>query len=77
MWVVDDGQYLGEVETWSRSMQFADGLFETISIVEGAAPALSYHVARLEKGLSVLKLNLAQDSALLLLTHYIAKMKTH
>ncbi len=77
MWVVDDGQYLGEVATWNRAMQFADGVFETIRIVNGVAPAFSYHLSRLEKGLSVLKLNLAEGSAQLLLGSYIAKMQAH
>lgn len=60
MWVMDDGQYLGEHKTWNRASQFGDGLFETLVVREGEILALQQHVNRMEQGCEVL--NLQQPS---------------
>lgn len=50
MWVVDDQQYLGQLDGWNRAAQFADGLFETMVIKQGLIQGLDYHVRRMAMG---------------------------
>ncbi|MGR6873741.1 aminodeoxychorismate lyase [Pseudomonas sp. HK3] len=50
MWVIDDQQYLGQLDGWSRAAQFADGLFETMVIKQGNIQAFDRHVNRMLSG---------------------------
>lgn len=52
MWVIDNQQYLGQLDGWNRATQFADGLFETMVVKDGLILGLSQHVERLHNGLS-------------------------
>lgn len=58
MWVVDGDEYLGHVDAWDRGVQFGDGLFETILVLDGNLVHFSEHMARLKHGLNVLKIEL-------------------
>lgn len=44
-----------------RALAYGDGLFETMLAQQGAIPLLTYHQARLARGLAVLGGSLAQD----------------
>lgn len=59
MWVIDQGSYKGEFESWDRGTQFGDGLFETILVKNGFPKQLSLHIDRLTKGLERLSINCA------------------
>lgn len=54
MWLLENDQYRGEVESYSRAAQFGDGLFETLSVQDGHVLKLDLHAQRLEKGMAVL-----------------------
>lgn len=56
MWVIDNQQYLGEVDGWNRAAQFADGLFETMKLQGGQVLGLSAHVSRLSGDLARLNI---------------------
>lgn len=62
MWVIDDQQYVGQVDGWNRATQFADGLFETMVVKEGEIIALPFHVARLSLGIDRLNINAPASS---------------
>lgn len=51
MWVIDGQQSLGQLDGWSRAVQFADGLFETMVIKSGDIQGIKQHVARMTLGL--------------------------
>ncbi len=76
MWVIDNNQFLGERESWSRAEQFGDGLFETMAIKNGVVAAVNLHAKRLEKGLKRLKINLPSDDVCAFLLDYIKQMTT-
>lgn len=61
MWVVDDQQYLGQLDGWNRAAQFADGLFETMVIKQGLIQGLEYHVRRMAMGCE--RLDIKQPSS--------------
>lgn len=61
MWVIDNQDYLGKLDGWNRSAQFADGLFETMRIRDGKILGLSQHVARLSNDLA--RLNIQPPAA--------------
>jgi 4-amino-4-deoxychorismate lyase len=61
MWVIDEGRYLGEHNTWNRAAQFADGLFETLIIKNGEILALQHHVNRMQSGCNILNLQVPEE----------------
>ncbi|EAT13332.1 aminodeoxychorismate lyase [Bermanella marisrubri] len=54
MWLLENDQYRGEVENYSRAAQFGDGLFETLSVQDGQVLKRDLHAQRLEKGMAAL-----------------------
>jgi len=58
MWVIDSGEYLGHVDAWDRGVQFGDGLFETVLVLDGKPLHLQEHLTRLNNGLKVLSIDL-------------------
>ncbi len=74
MWVMEDQQLLGEVESWSRAEQFGDGVFETLLVSNGSAAALSWHAKRLEAGLKRLKIKAPASNLEDLISQYLVKM---
>jgi len=61
VWVIDNQDYLGKLDGWNRSAQFADGLFETMRIHDGKILGLPQHVARLSNDLA--RLNIQPPAA--------------
>lgn len=57
MWVIDDQQYLGKLDGWSRAAQFADGLFETMVVKNQTILGLKHHVARMQHGIQQLNIS--------------------
>jgi 4-amino-4-deoxychorismate lyase len=57
MWVVDRGEYRGQVSAWDRGAQFGDGVFETILVLNGLPQNFEMHVDRLEKSFTSLSIN--------------------
>ncbi len=74
MWVIDNSQFLGELDSWSRAEQFGDGLFETMAVKDGVVSSVYLHAKRLKKGLVRLKINLPSDDIHGLLVDYINQM---
>ncbi len=74
MWVMEDQQLLGEVESWSRAEQFGDGVFETLLVSNGFVAAMSWHAQRLESSLKRLKITAPVDNLEELLNQYLVKM---
>lgn len=54
MWLLENDEYLGEVEKYSRAAQFGDGLFETLSVQDGEIKKIDLHAQRLQNGMAVL-----------------------
>ena len=77
MWVIDNHQYLGEFESWSRAAQFGDGLFETLSVINGSCPALTHHGKRLSDGLRRLSIPLPENDITAMLRRFIESMVNH
>jgi len=74
MWVIENRQYLGEVDSWSRAEQFGDGVFETLLVSDGVARALSLHAKRLEHGLRCLKIPPPVENLQHMLSGYVDNM---
>lgn len=70
MWVIDEGRYLGEHQTWNRAAQFADGLFETLVVRDGEYLALAQHVSRMRHGCDILNLQLPEQGLLSVFEEY-------
>lgn len=62
--VLLDGKPAHAVPASDRGMQFGDGLFETIRVVQGKAPLWDRHMARLREGANRLGLPLPSDDTL-------------
>ncbi|GAA6133519.1 aminodeoxychorismate lyase [Oceaniserpentilla sp. 4NH20-0058] len=62
MWVIDNQQYLGQLDGWNRAAQFADGLFETMVLKSGMILGLRHHVMRMSQGLSRLNIALPDEN---------------
>ncbi len=62
--VLVNGEATDSVSVFDRALQFSDGLFETIAIVDGSACLWQRHVQRLAEG--CLRLNISPPSAELL-----------
>ncbi len=77
MWVMDNQQFLGEVDSWSRAEQFGDGLFETMLVSGGESRALYLHARRLENGLKRLNILPPAQNLHDMLEDYIVKMMKH
>ena len=73
MWVIDDQQYLGQLDGWSRAAQFADGLFETMAVKQGKILALNYHVDRMSLGCKRLDIKLPAKNLSALFIAYAHK----
>jgi 4-amino-4-deoxychorismate lyase len=74
MWVMEGGDFVGEVDSWSRAFQFGDGLFETMLIEGGCCKAIKLHAQRLTKGLNALQIPLPEEDLQCMLQSYIGKM---
>lgn len=74
MWVMENNQYIGEVNDWGRAAQFGDGVFETMAIKNGHCLALSHHTQRLELGLKALYIPLPDSDLQKLLVSYLNEM---
>ena len=74
MWVMENNLSIGEVNDWSRAVQFGDGVFETMAIKDGRSQALSLHANRLSLGLSALYIPLPADDLTSLLLSYVNQM---
>lgn len=48
--IVVNGRRVQSLSATDRGLQFGDGLFETLAVVEGRAPLLDFHLARLAAG---------------------------
>jgi 4-amino-4-deoxychorismate lyase len=62
-----NGQQTAMLPAYSRGLAYGDGLFETMRVVDGDIPLLTYHLSRLERGAERLGLVLnwaAIDSAI-------------
>ncbi|MFT5593621.1 MAG: 4-amino-4-deoxychorismate lyase [Oceanicoccus sp.] len=73
MWVIDDQQYLGQLDGFSRAAQFADGLFETMVVKKGQIQALNYHAQRLGSGCARLDIKLPDNNLTELFIAYAHK----
>ena len=73
MWVIDDQQYLGQLDGYSRAAQFADGLFETMVVKQGQIQGLNYHTQRLGSGCERLDIQLPDKNLAQLLIAYAHK----
>ncbi len=62
MWV--DGQMTDRVPVSDRGLNYADGLFETMRIVDGAIPLIEDHLERLARDAARLRLPVPDRSAL-------------
>ena len=56
-----NGQQVNSLSILDRGLAYGDGLFETMLVVNGLVPLLSYHHQRLLKGLSHLGIQLDSD----------------
>ncbi len=56
-----NGQEHNGLSTLDRGLAYGDGLFETMLVVDGLVPLLSYHHKRLLRGLSYLGIELDSD----------------
>jgi len=74
MWVIENQQYLGEVDTWSRAEQFGDGVFETLLVSDGVSRALSLHAKRLQLGLRSLQISPPAQNLQDMLSGYVDNM---
>ncbi len=57
MWVVDRGVYRGQIDSWDRGVQFGDGVFETILILDDKPQNFERHINRLVESLSRLSIS--------------------
>ncbi|MFT6153826.1 MAG: 4-amino-4-deoxychorismate lyase [Bermanella sp.] len=73
MWVIEQGRFIGKVEAWDRGVQFGDGLFETICVIDKRATNLDLHVKRLNSGLASLLITSPVDNIKSLIEEYIIK----
>ncbi|MFT7110492.1 MAG: 4-amino-4-deoxychorismate lyase [Psychrobacter glaciei] len=71
MWVIEQDRYIGEVDTWDRGVQFGDGLFETIRVIDQCAVNLDQHVKRLNSGLATLLINPPSSNMKNLIKEYV------
>lgn len=76
MWVIEQDRYIGDVATWDRGVQFGDGLFETIRVIDQRAVNLDQHVKRLNTGLVTLLINPPSDNMKNLIKQYVIKFVT-
>lgn len=74
MWVIDDQQYLGQLDGWNRAAQFADGLFETMMVNHGEIVGLKYHVTRLSAGLKRLDIKSPSSNLAGMLSSFAHKL---
>jgi len=74
MWVMENQQFLGERDSWSRAEQFGDGVFETLLVSAGICHALPLHAHRLETSLKRLNILLPAQNLQEMLNGYIVKM---
>ncbi len=77
MWVMENQQFLGERDSWSRAEQFGDGVFETLLVSAGICHALPVHAQRLESGLKRLNIVLPEQNLQDMLNDYVVKMVNH
>jgi 4-amino-4-deoxychorismate lyase len=73
MWVIEQGRFIGKVEAWDRGVQFGDGLFETICVIDEYATNLDLHVKRLSLGLATLLITPLTDNIKELIEEYITR----
>jgi 4-amino-4-deoxychorismate lyase len=73
MWVIDDQQYLGQLDGFSRAAQFADGLFETMVVKKGRIQGLNFHAQRLDLGCTRLDIKLPDNNLVELFIAYTHK----
>lgn len=74
MWVIDDQQYLGQLDGWNRAAQFADGLFETMMVNHGEIVGIQYHVTRLSAGLKRLDIKAPASNLADMLSSFAHKL---
>lgn len=74
MWVMDDQNTITTMQGFSRALQFGDGLFETIKVINGQAQLLNLHAQRLERDLGRLGIACPMGSTRTLLTHVLQAM---
>jgi 4-amino-4-deoxychorismate lyase len=56
-----DGKPAGTLSVLDRGLSYGDGVFETLRVAHGQIGLLEYHLARLRRGLSVLRLTVDLD----------------
>jgi 4-amino-4-deoxychorismate lyase len=77
MWVIDDQQYLGQLDGWNRAAQFADGLFETMLVSQGEILGIKHHIARMKSGLARLDIrtpDINLDEMLISFAHKLSEL---
>ena len=77
MWAMENDEFLGEIEGWSRGAQFGDGVFETMPIINRQCKTLNLHAIRLEKSLAALKIPLPSNSLKSMLLESINTITLH
>jgi 4-amino-4-deoxychorismate lyase len=71
MWVIEQGNYMGQIDVWDRGVQFGDGLFETMNVTAGVVANLDAHLLRLRSGLKVLSIHEPHQDVKELITQYL------
>lgn len=62
--ILINGQPATDISVMDRGLQYGDGLFETMRVIEGDIPLWSYHIQRLRRGCERLLLSEPQESQL-------------
>lgn len=59
MWVAESVGEIKVCDSWDRGAQFGDGLFETILVQDSMPKNIDLHIARLQRGVDVLSINIS------------------